>query len=86
MLEAGHADIDGEGWFAFVVPSLTPRDIVSALYRSVVQAIESSAVRPRLPGLGFEPTLSSPDASAARFRSEGEKWSRIIRNAGIKLE
>jgi tripartite-type tricarboxylate transporter receptor subunit TctC len=86
MTEAGHAEVDGEGWFAFVVPSATPRDIVSALYRTLAQAMESSAVRARLPGLGFELALTTPEASAARFRSEGEKWTRVIRSAGIKLD
>jgi tripartite-type tricarboxylate transporter receptor subunit TctC len=86
MSEAGQAAVDGEGWFAFVVPSATPRDIVASLHREVVYALESSAVRARLPGLGFEPVLSSPAASAARFRSEGEKWTRVVRSAGIKLD
>lgn len=86
MSEAGQAAVDGEGWFAFVVPSATPRDIVASLHREVVYALESSAVRARLPGLDFEPVLSSPAASAARFRSEGEKWTRVVRSAGIKLD
>ena len=86
MSEAGHGDIDGEGWFGFVVPSATPKDIVATLHRSLSQAMDSPAVRARLPGLGFEPVMSTPQASAARFKSEGEKWTRVIRTAGIKVE
>jgi tripartite-type tricarboxylate transporter receptor subunit TctC len=48
--------------------------------------MDNAAVRARLPALGFEPVLSTPEASAARMRSEGEKWGRIIRTAGIKAE
>ena len=86
MSEAGHGEIDGEGWFGFVVPSATPRDIVSTLHRTLSQAMDSPAVRARLPGLGFEPVMSTPQASAARLKSEGEKWTRLIRTAGIKAE
>lgn len=86
MSEAGHGDIDGEGWFGFVVPSATPKDIVATLYRTLLQAMDSPAVRARLPGLGFEPVMSTPHESAARLKSEGEKWTRVIRTAGIKAE
>jgi tripartite-type tricarboxylate transporter receptor subunit TctC len=86
MAEAGHGNVDGEGWFGVVVPAATPKDIVAALYRALQQAMDSPAVRARLPGLGFEPVMSTPEASAARLRSEGEKWARIIRTAGIKAE
>ena len=86
MAESGNGDIDGEGWFAFVVPSSTPKDIVATLHRSLLIAMDSPAVRARFSGLGFEPIMSTPEASAARFKSEGEKWTRVIRVAGIKAD
>ena len=86
MAEAGHGNVDGEGWFGFVVPAATPRHIVAALYRALSQVMDDPATRARLPGLGFEPVMSTPEASAARMRSEGEKWARVIRTAGIKAE
>lgn len=86
MLEVGRGDIDGEGWFGFVVPAATPKEIVASLHRVLSQSMETAAVRARLPGLGFEPVLSSPEASAERFRSESAKSARIIRTAGIKVE
>lgn len=86
MAEAGHGDIDGEGWFAFVVPAATPREVVATLHRVLMQAMDSPAVRARLPGLGFEPVMSTPQASTVRFKTEGEKWAHVIRTAGIKAE
>ncbi len=86
MLEAGRGDVDGEGWFGFVVPAATPKEMVSTLYRVLSEVMQSDAVSGRLPALGFEPVLSTPEASASRMKSEGEKWSRIIRTAGIKAE
>lgn len=86
MAEAGYGDVDGEGWFGFVVPAATPKGTVAALYHALSEAMDSPAVRTRLPGLGFEPVMSTPDASAARLKSETEKWTRVIRTAGIKAE
>ena len=86
MAEAGHGDIDGEGWFGFVVPAATPKETVATLHRLLLQAMDSPTVRARLPGLGFEPVMSTPEASALRFKSEGQKWTQVIRTAGIKAE
>jgi tripartite-type tricarboxylate transporter receptor subunit TctC len=86
MAESGSGDIDGEGWFGFVVPAATPKDIVARLHRTLLVAMDSPAVRTRFPGLGFEPVMSTPEASAARLKSEGDKWARVIRVAGIKAD
>ena len=86
MAEAGHGEIDGEGWFAFVVPAATPADTIATLHRVLLQAMDSPALRARLPGLGFEPVMSTPRSSAAQFRLEGAKWAQLIRMAGIKAE
>ena len=86
MAESGNGDIDGEGWFAFVVPAATPKDLVATLHRSLLSAMDSPAVRARFPGLGFEPIMSTPEASAARLKSDGAKWMRVIRMAGIKAD
>ena len=86
MAEAGQGQVDGEGWFAFVVPAATPKETIAVLHRLLVQVMDSAAVRARLPGLGFEPVMSAPEASAARFRAEAQKWARVIRTAGIKVE
>ena len=86
MIEAGRGEVDGEGWFGFVVPAATPKNTVLTLYRVLSEAMGNDAVRVRLSALGFEPVLSTPEASAIRMKSEGEKWGRIIRTAGIKAE
>ena len=48
--------------------------------------MDSPDVRARLPGLGFEPVMSTPEASAAHLKAESEKWTHVIRTAGIKVE
>jgi len=86
MLEAGHGNVDGEGWFGFVVPAATPREVIGALYLALQQAMDSPDVRARLPALGFEPVMSAPEESTARLKAEAEKWTQVIRTAGIKVE
>ncbi|MEO7402633.1 MAG: tripartite tricarboxylate transporter substrate-binding protein [Burkholderiales bacterium] len=84
--EAGFPDIKGEGWFAFVVPAGTPKEITALLHREIVKIIALADVRERLASLGFEPVGSTPDESAAQFRSEGARWAKVIHAAGLKAE
>lgn len=86
MAEAGYSSVDGEGWFGFVVPAATPTDTIAALFRAISAVMGSPALRSRLPGLGFEPVLRAPDASAAYLKAESAKWAAVIRRAGIRAE
>jgi tripartite-type tricarboxylate transporter receptor subunit TctC len=42
--------------------------------------------RERLAGGGFEPVASTPAAFAALIRNDMTRWSKLIRDAGIKPE
>ncbi len=86
MIEEGYPDIAGEGWFAFIVPAGSPASVTSLLHREITKVIALPDVRDRLAALGFEPVGSPPEESAAQFRTEGVKWSKLIREAGIKVE
>lgn len=84
MVEAGYPDVEGEGWFAFMVPAGTPTEIVALLHREIVQIMALPDMRQRLAALGFQTVGSSPAEAAAQFRTEGIRWARVIREAGIK--
>jgi tripartite-type tricarboxylate transporter receptor subunit TctC len=84
MMEAGYPGIVGEGWFAFIAPAGTPNDITALLYRELVRIISLPDVKERLAALGFDAVGTTPDESRAQFRTESEKWAKVIRDAGIK--
>ena len=84
-VEAGYPDVLGEGWFAFIVPAGTPKDVTALLNREIIRAINSADVKEKLAALGFETVGMTPEQSAALFRSEGTKWAKVIREAGIKV-
>lgn len=86
MAEAGYAEIAGEGWFAFIVPAGTPVAVTKLLHREIGKVIAQADVKDRMGALGFEAVGSTPEESAAHFRTEGMKWSKLIREAGIKAE
>jgi tripartite-type tricarboxylate transporter receptor subunit TctC len=86
MAQAGYPDIEGDSWFAVVVPAGTPKEIVTLLNREIVKIVALPDMAERLATLGYEPVASSADECAAQFRMEMAKWAKVIRAAGIKPE
>jgi tripartite-type tricarboxylate transporter receptor subunit TctC len=84
MAEAGYPGIEGEAWFAVIVPAGTPKEVVALLHREIVKAIALPGMKERMTTLGFEPVASTPEECAAQFRTESAKWGKVIREAGIK--
>lgn len=84
MAEAGYPDIVGEGWFAFIVPAGTPKDVIALLHREIVKAVALPDIQDKMAALGFSTLGATPEQSAALFRAESVKWSKVIREAGIK--
>src|SRR5262249_27188047 len=84
MAEAGFPEVEGESWFAVVVPAGTPKDIVALLHREIVKAVALPDMKDRLATLGYDVVASTPEACAAQFKTEISKWGRVIQAAGIK--
>lgn len=86
MAESGYPDIEGENWFAFIVPAGTPKEIVTLLHGEIVKIVALADVKERLAALGFEPVANTPDEFAAQIKRELVKWARVVREANIKAE
>jgi len=84
MTEAGYPEIEGESWFTVVVPAGTPKEIVGQLARETAKAVTAPNMKQRLAALGYDPVASTPEECDAKFKAEMTKWTRIIRESGIK--
>jgi tripartite-type tricarboxylate transporter receptor subunit TctC len=86
MAEAGYPAIEGDAWFAVLVPAGTPKEIVTLLNRAIIEMMARSEMKERMATLGYEPLGNTPEESAALMGMETAKWTKIIRGAGIKAE
>jgi len=86
MAEAGYPDIEGDAWYAVVVPAGTPKEIIALLHREIVKIVMLPELQERLVSLGFERVANTPDEFAAQIKTEIAKWAGVIRAAGIKAE
>lgn len=86
MAESGFPDQIGDTPIGLFAPARTPKEVVDLLQRKVVQALAGADVKQRLLAIGFTGIGDTPAEFAAYLRSEEDKWSRVIREAGIKLD
>ena len=84
--EAGFPELEAGNWHAIVGPAGLPRDIVSKLSLDITAVLQMADVREQLTATGVEPIGTTPEQLAALMRSELEKWTKVIRAAGIKLD
>lgn len=86
VAEAGVPGFDVIGWNGVLAPAGTPPVIVNKLYGELEKALKLPDVVQRLAATGFEPVGSSPAAFADFVRRDIERWARVIRDAGIKMD
>lgn len=73
-------------WNGVFVPAGTAPEVVSRLNAALNASLRSPKIMERLASLSVEAHENSPAEFAAFFQSELDKWSRVIREANIKLE
>ncbi len=86
VAESGLPGYEVVGWFGWLAPAKTPREIVARLNAEIVKALNMPDVRERLLSQSSEPVGNSPQAFAAFIRSERDKWAGVIKRAGIRME
>jgi tripartite-type tricarboxylate transporter receptor subunit TctC len=86
IAEAGVPGYDFAAWFGIFSAARTPRIIVGRLNTEIVRALESPATKERLTNSGADVTTSTPEALADYLKSETAKWTRVLKEAGIKPE
>jgi tripartite-type tricarboxylate transporter receptor subunit TctC len=73
-------------WIGLFAPAGTPPEIVAKWNAEVQKIMSTPEVQKRLEAEGAKFVPSSPQSFAAFQRAESEKWSKAIRDAGIKAE
>jgi tripartite-type tricarboxylate transporter receptor subunit TctC len=77
---------EASGWQGIGAPKNTPIDVIDKLNREINAAIADRKLKARLADLGSTPLTGSPADFSRLIADETEKWSRVIRTAGIKPE
>jgi tripartite-type tricarboxylate transporter receptor subunit TctC len=73
-----------DGWYGMIAPPGTPRDIITRLNTAVAQVLNTPEMQERLLGVGAEAFSSTPEGFGEFLRSETLRWSKVIRDSGLK--
>ncbi len=74
------------GWYGMLTPPGTPRHLVTRLNQDITKAVTAADVRERMLTVGAEPTPSSPEEFGAFLQKETARWSKLLKEAGVKAQ
>ena len=86
LQEAGVAGYEASVWLALLAPAGTPKDIVTRLNAEIAKVMSAPDTKKALYDAGVEPTPSTPEAMSEYMVKEMERWGKVVKETGIKLE
>jgi tripartite-type tricarboxylate transporter receptor subunit TctC len=73
-------------WWVLVAPASTPKDVVAALNKAFVAALNTPETKTRFAQLMADPVPTSPEAFAAFMAAERSKYERVVKASGAKVD
>jgi tripartite-type tricarboxylate transporter receptor subunit TctC len=84
--EAGVPGFDVTSWFGVFAPAGTSNAIVMKLNAGIREMLDMPEVRQRLINQGADPASNTPEQFAAFIKSEKARWSKVVKDAGVRPE
>ncbi len=84
--EAGVPGFEAITWFGLLAPAKTPKQIVARLNELVVKVVRAPELKSQFEILGYDAVGGSPDEFAAFIRAESEKYARVVKLSGAKVD
>ena len=86
IAESGVPGFEVVAWGGLVGPANMPKEIVTRLNTEIRTALATPAVRERFRALGAETDPSTPEEFRELSRRETEKWARVVKFSGAKVD
>lgn len=86
IAESGLPGFEVITWFGILAPAATPKDVVNRLNTEIVAAVSLPSVRDQLTKMGFEIVANTPEQYAVFLREENVKWSKVVKDLGLRAE
>jgi tripartite-type tricarboxylate transporter receptor subunit TctC len=78
--------IELDQWLGFLAPAGTPADVVRRVNEAAARALAVPAVQERLAPQGLEVATGSPEEFAALYKSDYDKYARLVKELGIRAD
>jgi tripartite-type tricarboxylate transporter receptor subunit TctC len=86
ILESGVPDFVTGSWQGILAPGKTPPEIVNKMHAEVRRIIFLPDIKEKLAGQGAEALGTTPAETAEFMRRERERWGKLIRDTGFKIQ
>lgn len=86
FLESGYKGFEPDAWMGMLFPAGTPKARSDALSREIARIVRTPEIAKRLRDLNLVPIGNTPEEFATVLRNDYERWSRVIKQLGIKGE
>ncbi len=77
---------EASAWFGMGAPKGTPKEIIAKLNREINAALADPKMKERLAELGGTPIAGSPADFWKLHTAETEKWAKVVKFSGAKVE
>lgn len=86
IAEAGLPGYEIASGMGIVAPAGTPSEIIAMLNREIVKVLRTPEVGQQLVGMGIEPIGNTPEQYADIIRACIEKYGKLVRSSGARVE
>ncbi len=85
VAESGIPGFEYVIWYGLLAPAKTPKEIIEKLNTEVVRILKDPETVRELASRGAEASPTTPEAFAQYLREDQERWKKVVKTAGIKL-
>jgi len=86
VAESGVPGYEAGTWFALAGPAGMPREVTYAIYGEVKKILAEPGFKQKFEQQWFEAVVNTPDEFAAFLKTDYERWEKLIRLSGVKVE
>jgi len=86
VAESGVSNYEFASWMGLVVPKGTPEPVIQKIHAAASTALKDKAVAERLSAGMTEPVGAGPREFGELIAKEGDRWSRMIKQFGMKID
>jgi tripartite-type tricarboxylate transporter receptor subunit TctC len=86
IAEAGVPGYETTAWYGIIAPAKTPRTIVAKLNADVIRTLDNADVKSALANQSFEIVTTTPEQFGAFIKDELVKWSKVVKEAGMRID
>ena len=86
LIESGFKDFEVVGFYGFLAPVKTPREIVAQLAQAFQRVLETPEIRNRMISSGADPAFIGPEEFGRFLAAETARWARAVKSSGAKID